>query len=184
MKLHKDFQTSTLIDIAGQIAYHDEQINQVASEAGCSEVLQEDIDNIALYMSNYWLNSDAEQNKEGSPLQNRRDYFENNYKDVVSQYCKDPSGLEAIEYIKFASPNDNPPDNNNPHRYMRVSDIRYSNYDNEALVIMTDEGEPYLVSPESINSLKCYVKREEVLDGIEQTTSKKDDEYFIEGIMF
>lgn len=185
MKLHKDFQTSTLIDIAGQIAYHDEQINQVASEAGCSEVLQEDIDNIALYMSNYWLNSDAEQNKEGSPLQNRRDYFEDNYKDVVSQYYKDPSGLEAIEYIKFASPNDNPPDNNNPHRYMRVADIRYSNYDNNDLVVMNSEGGPYLVSPESINSLKCYIAQEDALDGIDmQTVKEKDEEYFIEGIMF
>ena len=185
MKLHNDFQTSTLIDIAGQIAYHNEQINQVASEAGCSEVLQEDIDNIALYMSNYWLNSDAEQNKEGSPLQNRRDYFEDNYKDVVSQYCKDPSGLEPIEYIKFASPNDNPPDNNNPHRYMRVADIRYSNYDNNDLVIMANEYGGYLVSPDSINSLKCYIKPEDTLEGIEiEPVNEKDDEHFIEGIMF
>ena len=68
---------------------------------------------------------------------------------------------------------------------MRVADIRYSNYDNNDLVIMDDDGVAYLVSPESIDSLKCYISQEDTLDGIEiQPVIEKDDEHFIEGIMF
>lgn len=184
MKLHNDYQTQTLIDIAGQLAYHEEEVNDIAKNSSVvnDRIVQEDIENISIYMSNYWLNNENEQTKEGSPLQNRRDYFESNYKDTIKQYLENPSELPPIDYCKFGPSNFNcPPDISNKKMYLSVGDIRYGDYDNSTLLFDNDEM-PSLVG--SIN--KFYISQKETLDGIDITdiTDKKDDDHMIEVISF
>lgn len=177
MKLHNDYQTQTLIDIAGQLAYHDDKINEIANY----EVLQEDVENIALYMSNRWLNDENEQVKEGSPLQNRRDFFKENYEEVVKQYFEDPSELPPIDYCKFG-PGVNGLLNyiENPRMYMTVADIRYGDYDNNLLIC--DAGE----MPSLTNTIhRCYITQQDALGGIDiDISDEKDDTHIIEGIIF
>lgn len=85
-KLYDDKENETLIEMAQQLVYHEEEIKSIMNNNGVDEMLQEDMVELALHMSNDYLNQDRPDDI--SPLQDKRDYFNATYKGLSDEFFK------------------------------------------------------------------------------------------------
>lgn len=85
----------TLFEMAQQLAYNEDKIEKIATEVtNNNEILQEEMIELGIYMTNDYLNQDRPQDI--SPLQDKRDYFNENIENITSDYFQEK--LNEIKY--------------------------------------------------------------------------------------
>ena len=82
--VERNENTDMLINISQQLAYNNEKLEKLFDG---EEVLQEDMNELAEYITNAYYNSN-EKNDSISPLQDQRDFFNNHIENIVGSYLK------------------------------------------------------------------------------------------------
>lgn len=94
-KIENTETNRTLFEMAQQLAYNEEKIEGIATEVtNDNEILQEEMIELGIYLANDYLNQDRPQDI--SPLQDKRDYFNENIENITKSYYKNT--LEPIQY--------------------------------------------------------------------------------------
>lgn len=94
-KIENTETNRTLFEMAQQLAYNEDKVEKIATEVtNDNEILQEEMIELGIYLTNDYLNQDRPQDI--SPLQDKRDYFNENIENVTKSYYKNT--LEPIQY--------------------------------------------------------------------------------------
>jgi len=95
-KMYIDKENETLIEMAQQLVYNNDKVDNIMRNTGNGndELLQEEVVEIAIHMTNDYLNQDRPQDI--SPLQDKRDYFNQNMEVIVQNYFQ--GELPTINY--------------------------------------------------------------------------------------
>lgn len=153
MKLHNNKANEVLIDISGQLAYNNSMVENVKEEViGEKEVYQDETVDLALYMSNYYLN-ERTPNEETSPLQDQRDFFNEQGKELISAYYEN-----QLPPIHFKD--------THLHDYLTVGAIRLSELPDELPVLsFGQKGEGFTKNYSTFGcGMEVFVNEEEFKD--------------------
>lgn len=148
MKLHKNHANEVLIDMSGLLAYSNSMVEEVKEEVvGEKEVYQDETVDLALYMSNYYLN-ERTPNEETSPLQDQRDFFNEQGKELVAAYYEN-----QLPPIHFKD--------HHLHDYLTVGDIRLSEYPDELPILSYNEDSKGFTKVYPKTEMELYVNKDE-----------------------
>jgi len=101
-KLYKDNENEVLIEMAQQLAYKEKTVEQLKQDVlsdkehpeYTEELYQEEVVDLVIHMANDYINQNRPQDT--SPLQDKRDYFNDNYINISKDYFQDR--LPDIKY--------------------------------------------------------------------------------------
>lgn len=183
MKLHDNYVNEVLIDMAGLLAYDNNLVESIKDqETGYKEVLQDEVVDLSLYFANKFLN-EYQQDDTTSPLQNQRNFFNDNKDNLIRNYYQDtlpPIVFKDDRLIKY----------NREKSYLTVGDIRMSNYDDNTVIISeNDYGEKFALRNAKefdtrIDNIDPDRQPFEYIDNIEEYKKENPDAKLIKGLVF